>query len=36
MKKPEIYAHLKGHPDKIRFDYLCRAAEQSRVYLPLE
>jgi hypothetical protein len=28
MKKPEIYTHLKGHPNKIRFDYLCRAAEQ--------
>jgi hypothetical protein len=28
MKKPEIYQYLKNHPKKIRFEYLCRAAEQ--------
>jgi len=27
MKKAEIYTNLKNHPKKIRFEYLCRAAE---------
>jgi predicted RNA binding protein YcfA (HicA-like mRNA interferase family) len=27
MRKTEIYNQLKNHPKKIRFEYLCRAAE---------